>query len=215
MEAAFDLQAFLTPIAAVVELFSRSGRPGTIVGGIAIAIIGKDRPTGDVDALILADNQDFEKLLQIAAELGLTPRNQNPIEFAKRHRIFLFRHLPSGIEVDLAVGALPFEAEKVKRSRPVTVLGVTFPVPTPEDMVISKAIAGRSKDISDIEHILRLHPDLSTKRIRSWVQQFAELLERPEILTDLEILLKKNLPPKSASSKNSRSLSKRQRTKGK
>jgi hypothetical protein len=41
----------------------------------------------------------------------------------------------------------------------------------------------------DIESLVAIHQDLDHKRIKFWVQQFAELLETPELWTDVERLL--------------------------
>lgn len=54
-----------------------------------------------------------------------------------------------------------------------------------------KAVAHRPRDIGDIEGILLLYPKLDYKRIRYWVQEFAKVLEMPEIYGDLENLFKK------------------------
>ena len=54
-------------------------------------------------------------------------------------------------------------------------------LPTPEDLIIMKAVAHRPKDWLDIQGIIQSHPDLDRRRIREWVTQFAELLEMPEL----------------------------------
>jgi hypothetical protein len=61
--------------------------------------------------------------------------------------------------------------------------GVTFPVCTAEDLIIHKAISERDKDWLDIDGIL----DKEGKRldqgyVMRWLEQFAEALERPQIL---------------------------------
>jgi hypothetical protein len=62
-------------------------------------------------------------------------------------------------------------------------------VPTPEDLIIMKAVAQRPKDLNDIEAILRAHPDLDLDRVMRWTREFAAALETPEILVGLERLL--------------------------
>ena len=64
-------------------------------------------------------------------------------------------------------------------------------LPTPEDLIILKAVAHRPKDMGDIEAVIAVQEHLDTKRIAFWVRQFAELLETPELWTDLEKLLRK------------------------
>jgi hypothetical protein len=47
----------------------------------------------------------------------------------------------------------------------------------------------KTEDRDDIEAVLQANPGLDTARVRSWVEQFAEALEMPEILSDLEVQL--------------------------
>jgi hypothetical protein len=43
----------------------------------------------------------------------------------------------------------------------------------------------------DIGMVIETQDKLDTERIRFWVKQFADLLEMPELLTELENLLQK------------------------
>ncbi len=58
-------------------------------------------------------------------------------------------------------------------------------LPTPEDLIIMKAIAHRPKDLLDIQGLIQKHPNLDQERIQDWVTQFAELLETPELWEDI------------------------------
>lgn len=69
----------------------------------------------------------------------------------------------------------------VERSTLVDVGGIKLRLPTPEDLIIMKAIAHRPKDLSDIQAIVASHPDLDKERIRSWVEQFGEALDEPDL----------------------------------
>jgi hypothetical protein len=60
---------------------------------------------------------------------------------------------------------------------------VTFVVCTAEDLIIQKAVSERDKDWSDIEGVLiRQGMRLDQHYIDNWLEQFAEALDRPEIL---------------------------------
>jgi hypothetical protein len=98
--------------------------------------------------------------------------------------------------VDVALGCLPFEEEAVARGRAVQVAGVSIPLPTPEDLIIMKAVAHRDRDLLDIEGLLAAHPDLDLRRVRRWVRAFAEALETPELYDDLQQRLKARPRPK-------------------
>ena len=104
----------------------------------------------------------------------------------------LLSHNPSKTDVDVSLGVLPFERESVERASIVTVAGISFPVISPEDLIIMKALARRTRDVADIEAVLDAHPDLDLNRIRYWVSQFASILDVPEILDDLERMLNRS-----------------------
>jgi hypothetical protein len=77
---------------------------------------------------------------------------------------------------------------------PVQVAGVPVPLPTPEDLIIMKAVAHRERDMLDIEGLLATHPSLDVSRVRFWVRAFADALESPEIYDDLERQLQRPPP---------------------
>lgn len=67
--------------------------------------------------------------------------------------------------------------------------GVSIRVASPEDIIVMKAVAGRGRDIVDIENILQACPDLDVERVRRWVREFSAVLEMPKIHDVLEKLL--------------------------
>ncbi len=62
-------------------------------------------------------------------------------------------------------------------------------VATPEDLIITKAVAHRKRDLLDIDNLVSVYPNLDLARIRHWVGQFSAVLESPELIRDLESLL--------------------------
>lgn len=135
------------------------------------------------------DPLEWEQFLAVGSRHGFEARRPNALEFAKQNRVLLIRHVSSGISVDVALGALPFEQQMIGRARPTDVGSITIPLPTPEDLVIMKAIAHRTRDAEDIEAVLEVHPNLDRRRVLRWVRDFAKVLERPELLTDLQAAL--------------------------
>jgi predicted nucleotidyltransferase len=163
---------------------------GAVIGGAAVSVRGRPRLTQDVDAVILLDPPNIEPFLTEGLEFGFTPRIEGAAEFAKKNRVLLLKHEPDKTPIDLSLGALPFEHESITRASIETIGGVSFPVVTAEDLIIMKAIARRPRDVADIESIVTANPELDRDRIRRWVREFAEILEMPEILTDLESLIR-------------------------
>lgn len=162
-----------------------------VIGGLAVALVGRPRTTRDVDAVIQLDEDRWQEFLATGARYGFAPRLADALDFARQSRVLLVRHEKSGIDVDLSLAQLPFEQEAVARTRTTKVKGLAVPIATPEDLIIMKAVAHRDRDLIDIAGILDVHPKLDLERIRRWVGEFADVLEAPELLNDLEKLLPK------------------------
>jgi len=170
---------------------SVEGIKGAIIGGVAASIVGRPRMTADVDAVILVDDSDWERVAESASHYGLMPRRADLLAFAARTRVLLLRHTASGIDVDISLGALPFEHEVVARALAVNLKDLDLRIATGEDLVIMKALPRRPHDIADIEGILVVHPDLDLARIRDYLREFSSALEMPEIQDDFERLLRR------------------------
>jgi hypothetical protein len=184
-----EMGAFLEPIAALQRLVSRFRGKAVIIGGIAVSLIASPRLTVDIDAMVLFPVEDLHAIVEAAIDEGIVPRISDAEGFARRSRVLLFVHQKSGIKIDVSLGELPFEIEAFERSSEFSIGKVSFRLPTPEDLVILKAIAHRPKDLLDIQALVDAHPDLDRDRIRFWVTQFAELLESPEIWSEVSSIL--------------------------
>ena len=79
-----------------------------------------------------------------------------------------------------AAGAA-FEQEMVERGSTKSFSNLSIRLPTPEDLIIMKAIAHRPKDMEDIRTIAENYPNLDVQRIEEWVKAFGEVLEAPEL----------------------------------
>lgn len=139
--------------------------------------------------MVLASIQDISNLLLLAQDVGLIPRIENADEFARNNRVLLLKHQETGIPVDISLGVLPLEIEAVERSQIYTVGTLKLRLPSPEDLIIFKAVAHRPKDIIDIQAIVENYPDLDRDRIRTWVKEFAKTLDMPELWDDIDALI--------------------------
>jgi predicted nucleotidyltransferase len=176
-----SLTPLLAPLQALQSLLSVFNDQGVIVGGIAASLLGTPRYTVDLDAVFLLSFDDLPLLLNEAVKQGIEPRIPDPIAFARRNRVLLLRHDASGTDIDLSLGILPFEVEMVERSRVVDVGAIRLRLPTPEDLIIMKAVAHRPKDLEDIQAIAASHPNLDKGRIKLWVEQFGGALDLPDL----------------------------------
>ena len=185
-----DYAPLIKPLKSLQQLLDRFGARGVIIGGIATGFLGRPRFTVDLDAIFLASVKDIPQILDLARAEGIEPRTQDAIEFAKKSRVLLLRHNDSGINIDISLGILPFEEEVVERSVLYDTGLLSVRLPTPEDLIILKAIAHRPKDLLDIQEVVTNNPNLDLSRIEYWVRSFAELLEMPELWGQIEKILK-------------------------
>lgn len=185
----------LSPVLASLSQWLKDEQvPYAIIGGVALGFIAQPRFTQDVDAVIWIDLDRADAFLESGKSFGFVPRISDPISFAKKTRVLL-RHQQTNIGIDLSCGALPFEQEMLDRSLELRVGPIDLRVATAEDLIILKAVAHRQRDLMDIENLLSVHGDVDYDRIRYWVRQFGEVLDMPELISDMEKLLKnRNLP---------------------
>jgi hypothetical protein len=183
------LVPLLAALRDLVAWFQDASTPGTVIGGVAASLLGRPRVTRDIDALVLLDESAWGAFLAKGARFGFVPRLSNALTFARQARVLLVRHEASGIDIDIAFGALPFEEEAVARAVWHDVGGIRIPLPLPEDLLIMKAVAHRPRDMADIESILDARPKLDLPRVRRWVREFSTALETPELLRDFNALV--------------------------
>ncbi|HEX4119274.1 MAG TPA: nucleotidyl transferase AbiEii/AbiGii toxin family protein [Verrucomicrobiae bacterium] len=156
------------------------------IGGLALQRWGEPRETVDVDLTLLTGFGAEEPYARLLLE-RFQPRVDGALEFALTHRVLLLR-AQSGVGLDIALGALPFEESVVARSDLFSYPGGE-PLRTcsAEDLIVLKAFAARPKDWMDIEGvIIRQTGKLDWPYIREQLAPLAELKESPGIVDELE-----------------------------
>lgn len=155
------------------------------IGGLAVQRWGEPRETVDVDLTVLTgfggEEPFIERLLrEYAGRVG------DPAEFARENRVLLLR-APSGVGIDIALGALPFEESVVSRSSLFSFAGAaSLRTCSAEDLIVLKAFASRARDWIDVEGIIvRQSGKLDWTYIDQQLRPLAELKEAPEILSEL------------------------------
>lgn len=162
---------------------------GIIIGGLAASLLGRPRFTNDIDLVILDLDDRLPKFIKKLKKFGIEPRIKDVTDFARKSRVLLMRHRDSGINIDISMGIMPFEREAVCRSKNESAFGLEVPLPSPEDLIIFKAISKRPQDTEDIKAIIARYPNLDKERVLLVVREFADILESKELLENIEKLL--------------------------
>lgn len=184
-----SLEPFRAAIEALQRLLSQFDERGVIIGGIAVGFLGKPRFTADIDAVFLLSINDLPRFLELAQAENIVPRIPNAEDFARKNRVLLLRHTATETDIDISMGILPFEQEMVERASTQSFSNLSIRLPTPEDLIIMKAIAHRPKDLEDIRTIAGNHPNLDQKRIERWVRSFGHVLGLPDLWDQVKLLL--------------------------
>lgn len=111
---ASELVRLLKPVEAMMRWFD-AGVHAAIIGGVAASLLGKPRLTKDIDAVVL--DAEAEALIASGAPFGFLPRIADAVDFARSTRMLLLCFTEGAIDIDLSLGALPFEYEVIDRSK--------------------------------------------------------------------------------------------------
>lgn len=122
------------------------------IGGIALQRWGEPRLTIDVDVTLFAGFGGEPPLISLLLS-AYSSRIQDAEAFALENRVLLLKS-GEGIPLDIALAALPFEAEMISRASMFEFLpGLSLLTCSAEDLIVMKAFADRPKDWGDVKSI--------------------------------------------------------------
>jgi hypothetical protein len=115
-----------------------------------------------------------------------SPRVEDAVAFARQRRVLLLKS-SEGVELDVSLGALPFEQLVVQRASTfMPEPGLELRTCSAEDLIVLKLFASRPLDIRDAETVVIRHgKELDWHYIEEKLQPLADAKEAPEIMTTL------------------------------
>ncbi len=177
-EAAWEIHQFLT----------RHKIPYAIIGGFAVQQWGIPRFTVDVDAEILAPLEEGSASFVRLVLSEFSSRDEiDPFVRAKRDRVVLIS-ASNGRGIDISFGVPEYQDEFLQRAVNYKLArGKVVRVCSAEDLIIHKCVAGRPKDVRDVEGVIaRRGESLDVTYIRKWVRVFDEYHPEPHAAEDFE-----------------------------
>ena len=156
-----------------------------IIGGLAVIRWGEPRFTRDVDVSLFTGLGGEEGAARALLE-QFSPRISDALNFALENRVLLLEG-PTGIAIDIALAAFPFEAAIIDRASdheylPETMLRTV----SAEDLIVLKAFANRDRDWTDITGIVERQRSLDWEAIVALLTRLVEFKDDPDILRKVE-----------------------------
>lgn len=185
-------QADLTEVlGALAGVLGSRGTAWYLFGAQAVALYGIPRLTVDVDATIDSTDAEVEDLLSALTSAGFVSRVSDVRAFARETRVLPVTHVASGTPVDLVMAGPGLEKAFLARARPTDLGGVVIPVIAPEDLITTKILAGRPKDLEDVLGMLRGGgEDLDIATCRDTLRLLEEALDRSDLVSTLDGLVR-------------------------
>jgi hypothetical protein len=171
-----DLAAALAPTGAQWYVF----------GAQAALIWGRPRLTTDVDVTVRF-GAATQQLVRALETHGFTLRVEATDAFIRQTRVIPLEHHASGLGLDVVLAGPGLEDLFIERAVPVDVGGTPIPFISPEDLITTKILAGRPKDIDDVRGVLAERGDrLDMQRIRETLALVEQALGQSDLLPVLE-----------------------------
>lgn len=178
-----------------IRIFQQLQLPHAIMGGLAVRAYGVPRPTYDVDVTLAIPQDRLPALYDAIEAVGYTVPEAYRNGWVDRLagmplvKFRIYRGtLEESVDVDLFLAETAFQRQMMERRVLIDVENIgRSSVISPEDLILLKLVAGRPRDMGDIEDVRFMQGDLDAEYMRQWAEELGvstalnELLAKPLI----------------------------------
>ena len=123
-----------------------------VIGGYAVGLHGYQRPTKDIDFLVLPSPENAVRVMKTLERFGAPLLNISAEDFEKEGTIYQIGVAPVRIDIITAVVGVEFE-EAYSKAKVIELDGLKFPIISLMDLIRNKKTSGRKRDLIDAEHL--------------------------------------------------------------
>lgn len=135
-----------------IRLLNRHQVKYLIVGGYSVAFHGYPRYTKDIDLLIAVDSANAKKMVQVINDFGFASLNLQETDFLEEEMIIQIGMEPNRVDIICGVSDFPFDKYFEKRHE-FSNGDLLLNFVDKEGLTLLKKLAGRTKDLADLEEL--------------------------------------------------------------
>lgn len=180
-------------IADLARVFRRLRLRWYVFGAQAVIAAGGVRFTADVDVTVEPPPSGAKGLVVALERAGFGLTDIDDVDaFISVTRVIPMLHVATGIPVDVVLAGTALEDAMFARAEKKRIGGVTAPFVALADLVALKLLAGRPKDIEDVETLVRARPPgLDLKEARRRVVELGAALDDSAMIATFDSIVGK------------------------
>jgi uncharacterized nucleotidyltransferase DUF6036 len=153
-----------------------------VFGAQAVNVHGRPRMTADVDVTIEIERGELSAFVRKLERAGFKLRVEDPAKFLQATSVLPFVHEGTGMPLDIVRARSALESAFLDRAERRDLGGVVVPVISPSDLVVTKILAGRAKDLDDATSVLRARTrEVDVEGIRNLLGQIEDALDQSDL----------------------------------
>lgn len=125
-----------------------------VIGAHAVAVYATPRATGDLDIWVNNTRENAERVWSALVAFGAPLDELTREDLVSDDLVFQIGLAPSRIDILTTIGGVDFVDAWPRRTK-VSLWGMTVPVIGRDDLIRSKRVVGREKDLADVAELER------------------------------------------------------------
>lgn len=136
-----------------LKLLNETGVEYLVIGGYAVVMHGYVRATGDIDIWVNNTTRNAERIVAALERFGFESLKLQTKDFEKPDNVIQLGYPPYRIDLLTSIEGMRFDECYKKRKRVNVSKGLTVNVIDLENLKKSKRIAGRARDLDDLDNL--------------------------------------------------------------
>ncbi len=157
-------EAHAEALADLADVAATQGLRWYVFGAQAVNLLGYPRATADLDVTFELASEDTGRFVASLTRAGFDPRFTDAA-FIATTRVIPVVHRASGLPVDIVLAGPGLEQLFLDEVEHVELEEHRIPILSLENLIVTKLIAGRPKDLEDVRELVKLGRALDRTKV--------------------------------------------------